>query len=380
MSRACARPKARRFSPTMCRSTRTSWSPIWRTNGAIVYAMSNTPEFGAGANTFNEVFGRTLNPWNTSRSAAGSSGGAAVALATGMAWLAHGSDLGGSLAQPRELLRRRRHAAIARPGGRHVPARHRRDARRRRPHGPQCRRPGAAFRCHDRRRTAAIPCRCRGPDIVLRGRPLRLEAKARRHQPRSRHHAGRSRKSPTSSRRRRCRFAGAGVIVEEAHPDFSEAHECFHVCARCCFAVERKPMFENHRAKLKPEVIWNIEKGLALTGAEIVPRRAPARRDVPAHASNSSKPMTCCLRPPPSFLPFRSSSAMSRDCNGHRFANYFEWLAIAYAITLVCCPALSLPCGFTRDGLPVGLADRRTAARRGRGAGRCEDARRRSGR
>src|SRR5215217_4754734 len=93
----------------------TKGSPIFRDNvpkksdlmvehleaeGAIVYAMSNTPEFGAGANTFNEVFGRTLNPWNTSRSAAGSSGGAAVALATGMAWVAHGSDMGGSLRNP----------------------------------------------------------------------------------------------------------------------------------------------------------------------------------------------------------------------------------------------------------------------------------------
>ena len=69
-------------------------------DGGIVYAMSNTPEFGAGANTFNEVFGATRNPWNTSRSAAGSSGGAAVALATGMAWLAHGSDMGGCLRNP----------------------------------------------------------------------------------------------------------------------------------------------------------------------------------------------------------------------------------------------------------------------------------------
>src|SRR6266550_5835620 len=62
-------------------------------NGGVIYAKSNTPEFGAGANTFNEVFGATRNPWDTSRSAAGSSGGAAVALATGMAWLAHGSDM-----------------------------------------------------------------------------------------------------------------------------------------------------------------------------------------------------------------------------------------------------------------------------------------------
>src|SRR6202171_1324531 len=68
--------------------------------GGIIYAKSNTPEFGAGANTFNEVFGATLNPWNTRRSAAGSSGGAAVALATGMAWLAHGHHVGGLLGDP----------------------------------------------------------------------------------------------------------------------------------------------------------------------------------------------------------------------------------------------------------------------------------------
>ncbi len=69
-------------------------------NGGLIYAKSNTPEFGAGANTFNEVFGATRNPWNTKLSAAGSSGGAAVALKTGTAWLAHGSDLGGSLRNP----------------------------------------------------------------------------------------------------------------------------------------------------------------------------------------------------------------------------------------------------------------------------------------
>ncbi len=68
--------------------------------GGVIFAKSNTPEFGAGANTFNEVFGATRNPWNTKLSAAGSSGGAAVALKTGTAWLAHGSDLGGSLRNP----------------------------------------------------------------------------------------------------------------------------------------------------------------------------------------------------------------------------------------------------------------------------------------
>jgi amidase len=69
-------------------------------SGAVIYAKSNTPEFGAGANTFNDVFGFTRNPWDLTRSAAGSSGGAAAALASGTAWLAHGSDLGGSLRNP----------------------------------------------------------------------------------------------------------------------------------------------------------------------------------------------------------------------------------------------------------------------------------------
>ena len=68
--------------------------------GGVVFAKSNTPEFQAGANTFNEVFGRTLNPWDTSRSAAGSSGGAAVAVATGMAHIAQGSDNACSVRYP----------------------------------------------------------------------------------------------------------------------------------------------------------------------------------------------------------------------------------------------------------------------------------------
>src|SRR5690606_34265373 len=68
--------------------------------GGVVYAKSNTPEFGAGASTFNEVFGRTHNPWNLTRSVAGSSGGSAAALVSGQAWLAHGSDMGGSLRNP----------------------------------------------------------------------------------------------------------------------------------------------------------------------------------------------------------------------------------------------------------------------------------------
>ena len=84
--------------------------------GGIVVAKSNTPEFGAGGSTFNEVFGRTRNPWNTALTCGGSTGGGAVSLATGEVWLAHGSDLRRLAAPARHLLLGRRAAAVARPG------------------------------------------------------------------------------------------------------------------------------------------------------------------------------------------------------------------------------------------------------------------------
>ena len=119
--------------------------------GAIVIGKSNTPEFGAGANTFNEVFGETRNPWNTALTPAGSSGGSAAALAAGQVWLATGSDLGGQPAHAGELLLGRR--ASAEPGsGRPRPQRAAvRHAVGRGPDGPDRRRRRAHARRHGRR-------------------------------------------------------------------------------------------------------------------------------------------------------------------------------------------------------------------------------------
>src|SRR5215468_11729471 len=191
-------------------------------NGGVIYAKSNTPEFGAGANTFNEVFGPTRNPWDTSRSAAGSSGGAAVALATGTAWLAHGSDMGGSLRNPasfcsivgmRPSIGRVAHtvaAAVDRNLGQQ---------------GPMARNvedlallldamsgdyaadplslpaPATPFLCAAR--AGKKPKRVAySPDLGIT--PVDPEVAA-------------------VTKKAAQRFADAGVIVEEAHPDFSEA-------------------------------------------------------------------------------------------------------------------------------------------------------------
>jgi amidase len=322
-------------------------------NGGVVYAKSNTPEFGAGAHTFNEVFGATRNPWDTSRSASGSSGGAAVALATGMAWLAHGTDMGGSLRNPASFCG----VVGLRPSIGRVP------------HSP-------AFKI-DRNLTVHGPMARNVEDIALL-----LDAMSGEHPadplslprlPTSFLSAARSGKRPRRvayspdlgitpvdpevaaiTRKAASRFAEAGVIVEEAHPDLRDAHECFHVLRAFDFAISKAALLRSKREYLKPEVIWNIEEGLKLSVEKI--ERAEAQRvAMAARTLEFFKTYDLLLTPATIVAPFPIENRYVAECAGKKFDNYVEWLGIVYAITLACCPALSLPCGFTASGLPVGL-------------------------
>jgi amidase len=322
-------------------------------NGGLVYAKSNTPEFGAGANTFNEVFGATRNPWDTSRSAAGSSGGAAVALATGAAWLAHGTDMGGSLRNPASFCG----VVGMRPSIGRVA------------HSP-------AFKI-DRNLTVHGPMARNVEDLALL-----LDAMSGEHPadplslpllPASFRSAARSGSTPKRiayspdlgitpvdpevaaiTRKAAMRFAEAGVIVEEAHPDLREAHECFHVLRAFDFAITKAALLRNKRDQLKPEVIWNIEEGLKLTVEQL--ERAEAQRvAMTLRTIEFFKTYDLLLAPATIVAPFPVENRYVAECAGKKFDNYVEWLGIVYAITLVCCSALSLPCGFTASGLPVGL-------------------------
>jgi len=322
-------------------------------NGAVIYAKSNTPEFGAGANTFNEVFGPTLNPWDTTRSAAGSSGGAAAALASGTAWLAHGSDMGGSLRNPasfcgivgmRPSIGRVAHTPVAKI---------------------------------DRNLGVQGPMARNIEDLALmldamsgehRADPLSLPKL-----PTSFLSAARSGKKPKRvayspdlgitpvdpevkeiTRKAAMRFADAGVIVEEAHPDLREAHECFHVLRAFDFAISKADLLRNKRDLLKPEVIWNIEEGLKLSADDII--RAEAQRVAMTNrALKFFETYDLLLAPATIVAPFPIENRYVAECDGQTFDNYVLWLGIVYAITLICSPALSLPCGFTKSGLPVGL-------------------------
>jgi len=316
-------------------------------NGGVIYAKSNTPEFGAGANTFNEVFGATRNPWDLSRSAAGSSGGAAAALATGIAWLAHGSDMGGSLRNPASFCG----IVGMRPSVGRVA------------HTP-------AFKI-DRNLGVQGPMARNVEDVALLldamsgedpADPLSLPAPTTSFLSAAR--SGRKPKRVAYSpdlgitpvdpevaaitRQAAARFAEAGAIVEEAHPDLREAHECFHVLRAYDFAISKAALLRSHRDQLKPEVIWNIEEGLKLSVEQLA--RAEAQR-LTMTARTFEFFGTYDLLLTPATIENRYVA----ECAGKKFDNYVEWLGIVYAITLVCCPALSLPCGFTAAGLPVGL-------------------------
>ena len=113
-------------------------------------------------------------------------------------------------------------------------------------------------------------------------------------------------------------------------------------------------VFEKHRDMLKPEVVWNVELGLKLTSAQIV-RAERQRAEMMARAARFFRLFDLLLCPTTIVAPFPIGERYVSSVNGVAFATYIDWLAIAYAITLIGSPSLSLPCGFTRDGLPVGL-------------------------
>ena len=332
-------------------------------NGGLVYAKSNTPEFGAGANTFNEVFGRTLNPWNTAMSCAGSSGGSAAALATGTAWLASGSDLGGSLRNPASF------CSVV--GLRPSPGRVAR--------GPAA--PGAfpdslgglinspfsvsGPMARNSRDVALLLDAMVGEHVadvisLPRDSGSYLGAVAERRAPRRVAFSPDLGVTPVDvevagiCEAAARRFEDLGAVVEEAHPDFSGVQEIFHLNRALAFYASKKTLLQHHRDALKPEVIWNIEQAREITMDRIVDAEL-ARAAYIQRARAFFEDYDLLLSPATVVPPYPVEQRHVEECNGHRFSNYIEWCSIAYAITVTGFPALSTPAGFTVNGLPVGL-------------------------
>ena len=323
--------------------------------GGIVLARSNVPEFAAGANTFNTVFGKTRNPWNTAMSCGGSSGGAAVALATGEVWLANGSDLGGSLRIPASFCS----VVGLRPSPGLVPqgpAKNVYDGLS--VSGPMARTVGDLALMLDAMATfdprdplSAAPPAEPFLDAVLAAPPrLRLRVGFSRDLGFLPVETEVAELAAAATRR----FAERGAAVEEVGPDFSGASEIFQTLRALRFVANYAPLLAQHRARIKPDVVWNVEKGLALDGAAVgkaMRERARLHERVVGFFAEYDLLATPAVIVPP----FDIEQRYVAEVAGRRFDNYVDWLAMSYAVTLVGCPALSLPCGFTRAGLPVGL-------------------------
>jgi len=321
--------------------------------GALIYAKSNTPEFGAGAHTFNPVFGATRNPWNTSLSAAGSSGGAAVALATGMAWLAQGSDFGGSLRNPASF----NNVVGLRPTpGRVAYTRKGRFDSSFSVEGPMARTVADlaffldAMTGDDRRDPMSKPRPAVSflDEALSRHRPLRIafseDLGITPVDPQIRH----------VLRGAIQKLTAAGFVVEEVHPDVADAAAIFHVLRANSYALSMGELLHTHREQLKPDIVWNIEAGLALSPDEV--RKAElARTALMQRVADFFGDFDVLLCPATIVPPFPIDKRYVDRCDGHVFSNYIEWLTIVSVATLAGCPALSLPCGFTEAALPVGL-------------------------
>lgn len=322
-------------------------------NGAIVMGKSNTPEFGAGSNTFNEVFGPTRNPWNTAMTCGGSSGGSAVALATGEVWLATGSDLGGSLripasfcsvvgfrpspgrvpSGPKPLIFEA--LAVEGPMGRDVgDVALMLDAQvGEHPGDPLSLPPPAVSYTHAVDQPVKPKRIAFSPDLGIT--PVDREVK------------GICTKAAES-------WEELGLTVEDACPDFTGAEEIFQVLRAALFASRFAPLLETHRDLLKPEVVWNIEKGMALTADEI----GKAKRmwaELYHNTVGFFNEYDLLLCPAVITPPFDINIRYLTELEGVTFDSYIDWLVITFAVTLTVCPAISIPCGFTKSGLPVGL-------------------------
>ena len=321
--------------------------------GAVTIGKTNTPEFGAGSQTFNPVFGETRNPYDTSKTCGGSSGGAAVALACGMQPLADGSDTGGSLRNPANFC----NVVGLRPSPGRVPIW---------PsqvgwytigvQGPMAR---------TVRDTALMLSAIAGPD---RRSPISIaEPGSRFAAPLERDFQGiRAAWSPTlgglpvDSRVSRVLdgqrqvFESLGCRVEESTPDLKEAEVVFRAWRAWRFELTLSALNPGQQSRLKDTLKEEIEAARKLSGIDL--SRAELRRTQLYHRvrefMETREFLICPVNQVP---PFDVKQPYVEEINGVRMKTYIDWMRSCWTISVLGLPAISVPAGFTPEGLPVGI-------------------------
>jgi amidase len=149
-------------------------------------------------------------------------------------------------------------------------------------------------------------------------------------------------------------FTSLGCIVEEACPDFTGATEAFETLRAVSFAMRFAPLLKTHRSELKDTVIWNIEYGIGLDGAKIA-RAESLRTELYQRLRAFLEKYEFLLAPVSQLPPFPVEAEYPTEIAGVKMTNYLDWMKSCYYITITSHPAISVPAGFTPDGLPVGL-------------------------
>lgn len=327
-----------------------------RAAGALFIGKTNMPEFGLGSHTFNELFGPTVNPYDTGRTAGGSSGGAAVALASGMLPLADGSDMGGSLRNPASFC----NVVGMRPSIGRVPeARSMGWFARLSTPGPMARTVSDAAlllsvqagRYHDDPLSLGQPGHAFAGTLARDLHGLRIAWTPDLELVPVEHEVVSVIESAADI------FRDFGCVVEQACPDLHDAMDVFQVQRAAGLAVTGRALereVPDWRDHAKDTAQWNIDQGLALTSEVLLDaevRRTNLYRRVVAFFERYD----ALLLPAAQVAPFPADVDWVREINGQPMNTYIDWMTVCCAVSVTGLPAISVPAGFTARGLPVGL-------------------------
>lgn len=324
-----------------------------RRAGSLFIGKTNVPEFAMGSHSYNRVYGTTLNPYDLTRSAGGSSGGAGAALAAGMLPIANGSDLGGSLRNPgnfnnvvgfRPSVGLVPSSPVAMPFGNLAVK------------GPLARSVSdvawlmtvmagadaadpSCYPSDPRQFAQPLERNLKGVRVAwcpdLGGLPLDPAVRA-------------------VLASQRATFERLGCIVEEAHPDLAEAEASFLTLRAWRTWSNWGPLLAKHRSEMKPEAVEEIEIGARVTTAELtaaMTRQAVLMQRVHAFQTKYEF-IVCAVNQVP---PFEAALDWPKAIAGTKMENYVAWMKSAYLISATACPAISVPAGFTTEGWPVGI-------------------------
>jgi amidase len=320
--------------------------------GAIVIGKTNVPEWGLGSQTFNPVFGPTLNPYDVTKTCGGSTGGGSVALACGMVPLADGSDMGGSLRNPPNFC----NVVGIRPSPGRVPNT-----------------PGELgwFTLSVAGPVARNVSDCAYFLSVLAGfdrrSPIAIDQDGKQFaQPLGRDFKGvrvamfkdlglpwEPEVAETIKAQRKV-FESLGCIVEEAEPDFKNANECFLTWRHWSVELAFGDILEANADKLNEYVHWHVEEGRKITGPQLA--RVEAKRTALYQSVREfMEKYEFFVLPVNQVLPFDVKTHYPTEIAGVKMENYIAWMKSAYYVSTVGNPAISVPCGFSKGGLPVGI-------------------------